>query len=121
MRKFHITVNGTSYEVEVEEVESGKESVQTAQAASVQPRPASAPAASAAAAEGTPVKAPMQGNLLRLNVKAGDTVKKGQVLCVLEAMKMENDIPAPVDGVVAAVLAQAGTTVKSDDVILTLK
>jgi biotin carboxyl carrier protein len=62
----------------------------------------------------------MPGTILKVNVSAGDSVKKGDVLCVLEAMKMENDICAPSDGVVASVNAQKGASVNTDDVLVTL-
>ena len=62
----------------------------------------------------------MPGTIVRVNVKAGDAVKKGDVLVVLEAMKMENDISAPVDGTVAAVIATQGASVSTDEVLVTL-
>ena len=91
MKNYKVTVNGVTYEVSVEECGT-QETVQAAA-----PAPAQKPAAPApAAASGkTQVKAPMQGNIMKINVKPGDAVKKGQVLMVLEAMKMENDIPCP--------------------------
>ena len=80
-----------------------------------------APAAPAAAPAGaTQVKAPLQGNVLKVLVKPGDTVKKGSPVCVIEALKMENDVPAPADGVVASVLVKSGDSVKTDEVLLTL-
>ena len=62
----------------------------------------------------------MPGNIIKVNVKAGDSVKKGDVLCVLEAMKMENDIMAPADGTVATVEVSAGQSVQTDAVLVTL-
>ncbi len=62
----------------------------------------------------------MPGNILAVNVKVGDTVKTGQVLCVLEALKMENDIVATVDGKVTSITVQKGDTVNSDDVLVTI-
>ena len=82
------------------------------------PAPEAAPAP--VAAGGEPVKAPMPGTIVRVNVKAGDAVKKGDVLVVLEAMKMENDICAPADGTVVAVLAAQGASVSTDEVLVTL-
>lgn len=128
MRTFNITVNGQTYVVDVEEVGG----VQTAApvraaapvaAAPVAAAPAAAPKAAAAAAPvagGEPVKAPMPGNILDVKVKVGDTVKAGAVLCVLEAMKMENEIPAPKDGKVAQVVVTKGATVGAGDTLVVL-
>ena len=66
------------------------------------------------------VTAPMPGNILKVNVTAGQAVKKGDVICVLEAMKMENDIPAPQDGVIASINVQKGASVNAGDVLATL-
>ena len=119
--KYKVTLNGRTYEVEVE---AGKamlldeyEAVAPAPAA-----PAAAPAAPAAAAPaapaapavtgaGDPVTAPMPGNILKVSVKAGDAVKEGQVLVILEAMKMENEIVAPKNGTVTQVLVSKGSSV----------
>ena len=106
MRTFNITVNGQTYVVDVEEVGG----VQTAA-----PVRAAAPVAG-----GEPVKAPMPGNILDVKVKVGDTVKAGTVLCVLEAMKMENEIPAPKDGKVAQVVVTKGATVGAGDTLVVL-
>lgn len=106
MRTFNITVNGQTYVVDVEEVGG----VQTAA-----PKAAAAPVAG-----GEPVKAPMPGNILDVKVKVGDTVKAGTVLCVLEAMKMENEIPAPKDGKVAQVVVTKGATVGAGDTLVVL-
>ena len=112
MKKYNVTVNGVVYEVEVEEVGA---STVAAPVAPVAPT-AAAPAASGAVS----VKAPMPGNIIKVNVKAGDAVKKGDVLCILEAMKMENEICAPADGVVAGVNVVQGASVQTDDVLLSL-
>ena len=127
MRKFSITVNGQAYEVEVEEI-GGAPVYAAAPAAApvapVAPAPvAAAPApkaAPAAAAGGDPVKAPMPGTILDVKVSAGQAVKKGDVLVILEAMKMENEIMAAHDGTVASVAVTKGATVNSGDVMLTL-
>ena len=124
MKKYNITVNGTSYEVVVEEVgTSGAVSapVFTAPTAPVA-APAAAPAAPKAAVGGgaNKVTAPMPGTILDVKVSVGQAVKKGDVICVLEAMKMENDIPAPCDGVVASVNVQKGASVAANDVLATL-
>ncbi|MBR7151034.1 MAG: biotin/lipoyl-binding protein [Clostridia bacterium] len=110
MKNYRVTVNGIPYDVVVEEIGEVASSAPAAPAAPVAPAaPAAAPKAPAAAPKGnagaTAIKAPMPGTLIKVNVKAGDAVKKGDVLCVLEAMKMENDILAPADGVVATVEA----------------
>ena len=104
MKNYRVVVNGTAYEVAIEEL--------TGATAPVAPT-AAAPAAPVSAANGQEVKAPMPGTVLAVNVKAGDSVKKGQVLCVLEAMKMENEIVAPADGKVVSVAAQKGAAVES--------
>lgn len=126
MRKFIVNVNGTSYEVEVEEVGASSSAPVTqapapiaAPAAAVTPAAAPAPAPAAAPAGGTPVKAPMPGNVLDIKVSNGQAVKKGDLLVILEAMKMENEIFAPADGTVT-VVASKGSTVNSGDVLVTL-
>lgn len=125
MRKFNVTVNGTAYEVEVEEVaaDSAAVSAPAAPAAPAAPKAAPAPkkAAAPAGAQGAvKIASPMPGTILKMNVAAGQKVTKGDVICVLEAMKMENDIPAPQDGVVASVNVQKGASVNSGDVLVTL-
>ena len=123
MKKYNVTVNGVVYEVEVEEVGAVASApvAAPAPAASVaSPKVAPAPAAKTAASGAMAVKAPMPGNILKVNVKAGDAVKKGDVLCILEAMKMENEICAPADGTVAGVNVSQGATVQTDDVLLSL-
>ena len=120
--KYKVTLNGRTYEVEVE---AGKAMLLDEYEAIVPSAPAAAPVAAAPAAApvaaapsapavtgaGEAVNAPMPGNILKVNVKAGDAVKSGTVLCVLEAMKMENEIMAPKDGTVTQVLVSKGSTV----------
>ena len=120
--KYKITLKGRTYEVEVE---AGKamllDEYEAIAPAPVAAAPAAAPAAAAPAAAapaapvvtgaGETVSAPMPGNILKVNVKAGDAVKAGTVLVVLEAMKMENEIMAPKDGTVTQVLVSKGSTV----------
>ncbi len=133
MKKYNITVNGTAYEVIVEEAGSvaTPAPVYTAPTpAPVAPAQTSAPAAAPAAPAAKPaapsaqgsvtVAAPMPGTILDVKVSAGQSVKKGDVICVLEAMKMENDIPAPQDGVIASVNVQKGASIGAGDVIVTL-
>lgn len=126
IKKFRINVNGVDHIVEVEELSSSASPAPAAAPAPVAaPAPAPAPAAPAAApapvpAGGQTVTAPMPGNILKVNVTAGQVVKAGQVLCVLEAMKMENEIMAPCDGKVAQVLVSKGATVDTDAPLVTL-
>ena len=123
MKTYNITVNGVTYVVDVEEVSASAAapSAPTAPKAAAPAAPKAAPKAAAPiAAGGTAVKAPMPGNIMKINVKAGDAVKKGDVLVVLEAMKMENDICAPADGTVASVVVSQGATVETDAVLVTL-
>lgn len=125
--KYIVTLNGKNYEVEVEETEAvivgvtdAAPAVPAAPAAAPTPAPAaapSAPAAPASAADGTKVLSPMPGNILAVNVSVGAAVKAGDVLLVLEAMKMENDIVAPCDGTVKQILVQKGSTVATDDLL----
>lgn len=116
MRNFIITVNGTQYEVGVEEVGA------TASAPVAMPAPAAAaPAAPKAApvastGKGTPVKSPFPGLIKSLSVAEGTTVKKDQPILVLEAMKMDNDITAPCDGVVSYKVTK-GSNVETDAVL----
>lgn len=124
MRKFNIKVNGKAYEVEVEEVGASFAAATPvinapASAAPDAEKPAEQP--KQAAVSGTSsVKAPMPGTVNAVKVTAGEQVKKGQVIAVLEAMKMENDICAPEDAVVASVAVTQGQSVNTGDIIVTL-
>ncbi len=128
MKKYNITVNGTTYEVIVEEV--GSTSSAPVYSAPAAPAPVvSAPAtpvpsapkpAQSASAGANAVTAPMPGTILDVKVSVGQSIKKGDIICVLEAMKMENDIPSPQDGTVASVNVQKGSNVNANDVIITL-
>lgn len=116
MKKYNVNVNGTNYEVVIEEV-NGAEIAAAAPAAAPAPTPVAAPAPAAAPAGGETVNAPMPGNILAVNVTAGQAVKKGDVLLVLEAMKMENEIMSPVDGTVTSVAVTKGATVETGAVL----
>lgn len=122
MKKYNVTVNGVLYEVEVEEAGEVSAPAQTTPVSAPAAAPKTAPKAApkAAAAGSTVIKAPMQGTIVKVNVKGGDAVKKGDVLVVLEAMKMENDIKAPADGTVASVAVSQGDTVATDDVLVSM-
>ena len=114
MKKYRVNVNGTVYEVELEEITGA------APAASVA-APAAAPAPAAAApVAGDAVTAPMPGNILAVNVSNGSAVKKGDVLMILEAMKMENEIMAPCDGTVTSVSVTKGAAVESGALLCTI-
>ena len=122
MRKFKVNVNGSVYEVEVEELQGAP----AASAPAAAPVPAAAPAAPAPAAPAAPVAAnagqetvssPMPGTILDVKVSVGSAVKSGDVLVILEAMKMENEIRAGRDGKIVAVNVAKGATVDSGDAL----
>ena len=121
MKKYNITVNGVTYEVIVEEAGSAPSApVYSAPVAPAAAAPAPKKAASSTTDGANKVVAPMPGTILDVKVTVGQSIKKGDVVCVLEAMKMENDVPASCDGVVASVNVQKGATVGANDVIITL-
>ena len=129
MKKYLIKVNGNQYEVEVEEVKTENSVSQPVSRVVASPAPANVQAASAPAAAkkdtaipqgASTITAPMPGTILKINVSVGDTVKKGQVLLILEAMKMENEITAPADGTVASVNVSKGTPVSAGDVMVSI-
>ena len=113
MKKYRVNVNGTVYEVELEEITGAAPAAAAPLAA-----PATAPAA--APAGGEKVCAPMPGTILSVNVSNGSAVKKGDVLMILEAMKMENEIMAPCDGTVTSVAAAKGAAVESGALLCTI-
>ena len=129
--KYKVTLKGKTYEVEVnqgeamilDEYEAIAPAAPAAPAAVPAPAPVAAPAAAPAAkaaVEGEQVKSPMPGTIVKVNVSAGQSVKNGDVLAVLEAMKMENEIMAPHDAKIAQVLVDAGTKVDSGTPLLVL-
>lgn len=117
MKNYTITVNGTAYQVTVEEGFAGA----AAPAPAPAPAPAAAPASAAApAAGGVTITSPMPGKILGIKAAAGTAVKRGQVILLLEAMKMENEIVAPQDGTVASVNVAVGDMVEPGAVLATL-
>ena len=129
MKNYRITVNGNTYDVQVEELGASQAPVAPAAPQASAPvatpapaTPAPAPQASAPAAtgEGEKVTAPMPGNILDIMVNVGDSVAANQVVVVLEAMKMENDIVTPVAGTVTAINVTKGQAVNSGDVLITV-
>ena len=118
IKQYNVTVNGTTYEVTVESAAGGRMAsapVSRAAAAPVARAAAPAPAAApAAAADGQKVLSPMPGTILSVNVSVGSAVKAGEVILILEAMKMENEIVAPCDGTVKQLAVQKGSTVATD-------
>lgn len=110
MKKYKVNVNGTNYEVAIELMDDAAVS-----AASAAPAPAAA-----AAGAGEQVTCPMPGNILAVNVNVGDHVEEGQVLMILEAMKMENEIMAPCAGTVSSVAVTKGATVESGALLVTI-
>lgn len=124
MRKFIVTVNGVSYDVEVEEKDAAsvqpavKEQTRTAVHPAENKPAAVKPAAVSGA--GNPVKAPLPGTVLEVRASKGQAVKAGDVLMILEAMKMENEILAPSDGTVSEIVASKGAEVGTGDILLYL-
>lgn len=123
MKNYIVTVNGVSYEVSVEEVGESQ-----AAPAAVKAAPAAAPKAAAApkkkaasgAAGAVKVSAPMPGKIITVKKNAGASVKKGEVILVLEAMKMENEIVAPKDGTVTSITTQKGASVDTNQTVATI-
>ncbi len=120
MKRFNVTVNGKSYDVAVEEITDNSAPVMTAPAPAPVSKPAPAPSAPVKG-EGESVSAPMSGTILDVKVNTGDTVTRGQVIMVLEAMKMENDIVSPCDGKVTSILVKKGDSVKPSDTLATVQ
>ena len=134
MKKFLIRVNGKQYEVEVEEI---KNTTSQPQPSNPQPQVQTAPQSAPQGEDQAPqaaepkkvvaqegqevVKAPMPGNILKINVHEGDSVNKGDVLLILEAMKMENEILAPRDGKVVSIAVSEGASVNTGDDMVVLE
>ncbi|WPX08536.1 biotin/lipoyl-containing protein [Anaerocellum danielii] len=115
--KYIVTINGKKFEVEVERVSNGNDQVDVSTAS----RKVSSDEISKAVSGGIKVSAPMPGKILSVNVQEGQKVKRGDVLFILEAMKMENEIMAPEDGTVEKVLVSKGSQVASGDILAILK
>ncbi|MBQ6762162.1 MAG: biotin/lipoyl-binding protein [Bacteroidales bacterium] len=117
---FDVTVNGATYEVEAENAPAAAPAPQPA-AAPVQAAPAAAAApAPKAAGAGEKVASPLPGVIIEISVKEGQTVKAGQKVAVLEAMKMENEIPAPKDGTITDIHVHKGDTLQEGDPVVTI-
>ncbi|MBQ3589376.1 MAG: biotin/lipoyl-binding protein [Clostridia bacterium] len=114
MKAYRVNVNGNVYEITIEVIDKADIKAPAAPAAPVATPVASAPAG------GESIKAPMPGTILKVNVSNGQAVKKGDVLFILEAMKMENEIMAPCDGTVSAVSVANGASVENGTVLCTL-
>jgi biotin carboxyl carrier protein len=113
MKNYRITVNGNVYDVEVEEV--GASASQSAPVKATAPVKAAAPAATGAGS--VKINAPMPGKILSVKASVGQAVKKGDTIMVLEAMKMENEIPAPADGTIASIDVKEGASVEAGAVL----
>ena len=129
MKKFQITFKGQVYELDVEEISSSAPSPAaintvsvptTAPVATVTPVKAASPKATPAPAGAKTVAAPMPGKIFKVNVQKGDSVKRGDVICILEAMKMENEIMASQDGKIMDISVVVGQTVSTGDALVTI-
>lgn len=121
--KYIVTLNGMDYEVDVTELDEAivtnvaQSTPVTAPAAPVAAAPAAPAAPVAVSGTGTPVKSPMPGTILKVNASQGQKVNEGDILFILEAMKMENEIVAPVSGTVSQIVANKGASVATDEVL----
>lgn len=120
MKNYKVNVNGTEYVISIELMSDEEAAAAKTDAPAAAPAHEAAPTP-AAAGEGAEIAAPMQGTILSVNVQNGSTVKKGDVLFILEAMKMENEIMAPNDGVVTSVCVKKGASVANGTVLCTIK
>ena len=125
MKKFNVTVNGKAYAVEVEEMGSNQGAftyvpVQAAPAPAPQAAPAPAPKAPSGPVSGNTMTAPMPGTILEVKVSEGQAVKAGDIIVILEAMKMENEIVAPSNGTIVKIYTSKGTIVSTGDSLVTI-
>ena len=122
MKNYRITVNGTAYDVAVEELGAGTAPAATPAAApTVAPASVAAPAPAAGTGAGSiAVTSPMPGKILAVKASVGQAVKRGDVVLILEAMKMENEIVAPEDGTIASIDVAVGAAVEAGDTLATL-
>lgn len=123
MKKYRVNVNGVDYEIALEALKDGEDFAPKAAAPAAAPAPAATPAAAPAAAPagGEKVTSPMPGTILNVNVSAGTTVTAGQVLMILEAMKMENEIMAPRAGKIVSVNVEKGASVESGTLLCVIE
>lgn len=119
MKIYKVKVNGKTYRVELESVEQvGSETVQETKKEEQPAAPAAAPVASSG---GNKVESPIQGTVVAVKKAVGDIVKKGDVLLVIEAMKLENDVVSPFDGTIGEIFVKKGDNVTAKQVIMTVK
>ena len=123
MKKYKVNVNGTNYEIAIELIDADAkvEEIKSAPATAPAAPAAQAAAPAATAGAGETVNSPMPGNILAVNVNVGDTVSEGQVLMILEAMKMENEIMAPRSGKITSISVTKGATVESGALLCTIE
>ena len=122
MKIYKIKVNGKTYKVELESIEEGKGSAPAIEKKEeVKAAPVSAPAPAATPSEGQSVLSPIQGSVVKILVKVGDHVKKGDVLLIIEAMKLENEVVSTYDGEVASILVSKGQNVQAKEALVSIK
>ncbi|MBR6223980.1 MAG: biotin/lipoyl-binding protein [Lachnospiraceae bacterium] len=121
MKNYRITVNGTAYDVQVEELEGGVAAPAAPAPKKAAPKAPAAPKAAPQTGAGSiEVSAPMPGKILGIKANVGQSIKKGDVVLILEAMKMENEVVAPEDGTVASINVAVGDMVEPGDVLATM-
>ncbi|MGH4121931.1 MAG: biotin/lipoyl-containing protein [Clostridium sp.] len=125
MKKYNVKVNGISYEVEVEEIvgefASGLAPIAVTKETPAKSKPSPKAEVKKTRVSGEKIESPMPGTVLKVNVSTGDNVKKGQVLFVLEAMKMENEIMAPQDAKILEVGVTSGASVNTGDILAVIQ